>query len=151
MHFDFLCKQETTKQVEAELQQLQTLIELHEIRSNVGGVIANIKKQSGDTARRFETVLEIAIKEKDRYPQKKKNMDDSRRVDLIESKLDGIVQFIGTEIKEGEKVPAGELISAQNGGETKRFRRLRPGDVVEKGQLLAELYYRIPRIVLALK
>jgi RNA polymerase sigma factor (sigma-70 family) len=151
MYFDSISKKEVASLAEAELRQVQTLIELHDIRSKVSGVIANIKKLPGDTARRFETVLEIEIKEKDRYPRSKKNRDDSSRVDLIASQLDGIVQLIGTEIKAGEEVSPDELISNPKGGGTKRFRRLRPGDVVENRQLLAKLDDRLARINLTVK
>jgi len=61
------------------------------------------------------------------------------------------VQFIGTEVKAGEKVPPDELISGPKGGKTKGFRRLRPGDSVENGQLLAKLDDRLARINLTVK
>jgi RNA polymerase sigma factor (sigma-70 family) len=61
----------------------------------------------------------------------------------VPSQRDGVLQFIGTEIKEGENVPDSLTISVQVGEQTKKFRRLREGDIVEKGQLLARLDDRV--------
>jgi WD40 repeat protein len=58
---------------------------------------------------------------------------------------DGTLLFIGTEIKPGEKVPDELLIEAPIGKETKKFRRLREGDVVDRGQLMAMLDDRLAR------
>jgi RNA polymerase sigma factor (sigma-70 family) len=65
----------------------------------------------------------------------------SARRDRVEvpSRRDGVLLVIGTEIKEGEKVPPGDIIILKVGGEQTKYRRLREGDVVEEGQLLARL------------
>ncbi len=57
----------------------------------------------------------------------------------VPSPMDGFVQFIGTEIKVGEKVPPNKSILAQLGKEKKEFRRLQSGDAVVEGQFLARL------------
>lgn len=63
----------------------------------------------------------------------------------VPSQKDGVIHFIGTEIKEGEVVPPGLLIEERVGKDKKKFRRLKEGDVVEKGQLLAMLDDRVAR------
>ena len=57
----------------------------------------------------------------------------------VPSQLDGIVRVIGTEIKEGEKVPPEQTVTLKIGGEVKEYRRLKKGDKIEEGQLLARL------------
>lgn len=57
----------------------------------------------------------------------------------VPSQCAGVLLLIGTDIKEGEKVAKEETISIQDGKEEKRYRRLKEGDKVEKGQLLARL------------
>src|SRR5439155_20212658 len=57
----------------------------------------------------------------------------------VPSQRDGIVRVIGTEIKEGEKVPLGQTITVKVDGEKKKYRRLKKGDSVEDAQLLALL------------
>jgi RNA polymerase sigma factor (sigma-70 family) len=57
----------------------------------------------------------------------------------VPGRVDGVLLVIGTEIKEGEKVPPGLVVTIKVGGEEKKYRRLREGDRVEEGQLLARL------------
>jgi len=57
----------------------------------------------------------------------------------VPSQRDGIVRVIGTEIKEGEKVPPGQTITVKVDGEKRKYRRLKKGDSVEEAQLLALL------------
>ena len=54
----------------------------------------------------------------------------------IPSSCEGIIKFIGVEIKPGEKVPESRQFSAEVGDGTHKYRRLRIGDVVEKGQVI---------------
>jgi RNA polymerase sigma factor (sigma-70 family) len=65
----------------------------------------------------------------------------SARRDRVEvpSRRDGVLLVIGTEIKDGEKVPTEQLIVVKVEGEEKKYRRLREGDTVEEGQLLARV------------
>jgi RNA polymerase sigma factor (sigma-70 family) len=57
----------------------------------------------------------------------------------VPSQHDGIVRVIGTEIKEGDKVPPEQTITIKINGEVRKYRRLKKGDKVEEGQLLARL------------
>lgn len=73
----------------------------------------------------------------------------------VPSQRDGVLLFIGTEIKDGEEVPPDRLIKATiaeketvDGKERvvykeKKFRQLRDGDRVEAGQLLAVMDHRL--------
>jgi WD40 repeat protein len=59
----------------------------------------------------------------------------------VPAQHEGVLLFIGTEVADSEAVPADRLIT--QGG--KRYRKLREGDVVKAGQLLARLDDRIAR------
>ncbi len=75
------------------------------------------------------------------------------RADLVKvaSPIEGVVWFIGTEIKPGDQVPPGQLISVTTGKETKTYRRLKKGDRVEKGQLLVRLDDRLAYVEYAIQ
>jgi RNA polymerase sigma factor (sigma-70 family) len=57
----------------------------------------------------------------------------------VPSQHDGIIRVIGTEIKPGEKVPPERIVTSLIGDGVKNYRRLKKGDTVEEGQLLARL------------
>lgn len=63
----------------------------------------------------------------------------------VPSQRDGVILFIGTEVKPGEQVPSDRVIKLKVGGEDKLFRELREGEVVEPKQLLAQLDDRLAR------
>jgi multidrug resistance efflux pump len=67
----------------------------------------------------------------------------------VPSPLAGVLVLVGTEIRSGEDVPAKDLVTVRIGEEEKRFRRLRVGDRVEQGQLLARLDERPARAEVA--
>jgi RNA polymerase sigma factor (sigma-70 family) len=77
--------------------------------------------------------------------------DEPGDVVKVPTRLDGVLVLVGTEIKEGEKVPPGRVVTVKVGGEEKKYRRLRVGDKVEEGQLLARLDDRVARDELAIK
>jgi multidrug efflux pump subunit AcrA (membrane-fusion protein) len=77
--------------------------------------------------------------------------DGSRDLIKVPSRVDGVLVLVGTDIKEGEKVPPGRLVTVKVGDEEKKYRRLRVGDTVEEGQLLARLDDRVARDELAIK
>src|SRR5579884_1672541 len=72
-----------------------------------------------------------------------------RHLIKVPSRCDGVLLVIGTEIKEGEKVPPDQVVTVKVGDEEKKYRRLRAGDAVEEGQLLARLDDRLAREELA--
>jgi RNA polymerase sigma factor (sigma-70 family) len=55
----------------------------------------------------------------------------------VPSRKDGIILVIGSEIAKGEKLPAEQTITVTIDNQSRQFRRLRRGDRVEQGQLLA--------------
>jgi hypothetical protein len=69
----------------------------------------------------------------------------------IPTERDGVLLMIGTEILRGETVPAERLITLKVDGELKQYRRLKVGDSVEEGQLLAQIDDRLARDDLAIK
>ncbi|HJT77154.1 MAG TPA: hypothetical protein VJ739_08130, partial [Gemmataceae bacterium] len=63
----------------------------------------------------------------------------------VPSQRDGILLVVGTEIKKGEKVAPERIVSVKIDGEEQKYLRLRVGDRVEEGQLLARLDDRLAR------
>jgi WD40 repeat protein len=58
-------------------------------------------------------------------------------VEDVPSQRDGVLMFIGTEIREGESVPPHDVLEVKLGDQKKRFRRLKEGDAVQENQLVA--------------
>jgi RNA polymerase sigma factor (sigma-70 family) len=69
----------------------------------------------------------------------------------VPSQHDGIIRVIGTEIKEGEKVPPQQTVTVKIGDEVKKYHRLKKGDQVEEGQLLARLGDELARADVAIQ
>jgi biotin carboxyl carrier protein len=68
----------------------------------------------------------------------------------VPSRFDGIVMMIGREVREGEKVPADQLVTVRIGEVTQKYRRLGVGDAVKAGEVLARLDDLLVRDELAL-
>jgi WD40 repeat protein len=56
---------------------------------------------------------------------------------------DGIIRLIGTEVRLGEAIPPDRVINVRTGNEEKKYRRLKEGDAIAAGQLLARLDDRL--------
>ncbi len=69
----------------------------------------------------------------------------------IPSQRDGVIAFMGTEIKKGETVPESRQFSITIGNEVRKFRRLHIGDIIQKGQLIGQLDDRLARAELGIK
>src|SRR5262249_20112659 len=69
----------------------------------------------------------------------------------VPAEHEGVLLFIGTDVKESEKVPDDQLIKIKVGNEEKRFRKLKEGDLIEKGQLLGLVDDQMARDELAIK
>lgn len=69
----------------------------------------------------------------------------------VPSQRDGVLWFIGTEIEPGQMVPPEQIISIPIGNQEQRFRRLKEGDLVKAGQLLAYLDDQLSRDDWAIK
>jgi RNA polymerase sigma factor (sigma-70 family) len=76
--------------------------------------------------------------ELDRLERELERLKPERAYVEVAASREGIVTMIGTEIKEGENVPADQRIS-------KQYRRLKVGDRVERGQLLGQIDDRLAR------
>jgi len=68
----------------------------------------------------------------------------------VPSQRDGILAVVGTEIKEGERIAPSQVIKIRMEGKEVRYRKLREGDKVEEGQLLARLDDEMARNDLAI-
>jgi RNA polymerase sigma factor (sigma-70 family) len=69
----------------------------------------------------------------------------------VPAEVSGVLLFVGTDVKPGEKVPAALLLKVKVDGKEQTFRRLRVGDRVEEGQLLARVDDRPARAELDVK
>jgi multidrug efflux pump subunit AcrA (membrane-fusion protein) len=69
----------------------------------------------------------------------------------VPARLDGFLEFVGTEVKRGENVPATLVVTVKVDGEERMYRRLRVGDKVEAGQLLGRLDDELARADLAVR
>jgi RNA polymerase sigma factor (sigma-70 family) len=96
----------------------------------------------------FPPLLEPAAAAAD--PVRPAPAKDLANVVQVPSKHDGILILVGTEIKEGETVPEVQVIKIRGESAEKRYRRLRVGDKVEEGQLLARLDDQLVRDELAI-
>ncbi|MGE3807446.1 MAG: HlyD family efflux transporter periplasmic adaptor subunit [Gemmataceae bacterium] len=63
----------------------------------------------------------------------------------VPSQREGVLLVIGTDVGPGEEVPADRLVTIEVDGETKHYRRLKEGDRVQAGQVLARLDDRLAR------
>jgi RNA polymerase sigma factor (sigma-70 family) len=73
----------------------------------------------------------------------------ARKLLRVPSPTAGILVFIGTEVKPGEKIPAASVVSCKVGKKEWTYRPLREGDRVERGQMLAVLDDTLVRLELA--
>jgi multidrug resistance efflux pump len=78
-----------------------------------------------------------------------KDRDPNRQE--VPSEVDGVLLFVGTDVKAGEKVPAALLLKIKVDGKEQTYRRLRVGDRVEEGQLLARVDDRLARTEVAIQ
>jgi WD40 repeat protein len=70
----------------------------------------------------------------------------------VPSQREGVLLFIGVEVKDGENVPKEDLLPpVQVDGKTKQFRRLKEGDAIEANQLVAQVDDRLARADLMIK
>ena len=61
-HYEVLGKREQIKVAQAELQQAEKILKMYSIRCRTDGVVTMIYKQPGEVAKRFEPVVQIAVK-----------------------------------------------------------------------------------------
>lgn len=63
----------------------------------------------------------------------------------VPSQRDGVLLFLGTEIEANRPVPPDQVVLVRIGNQERRFRRLKEGDIVQAGQLLAHLDDQLSR------
>jgi RNA polymerase sigma factor (sigma-70 family) len=80
----------------------------------------------------------------------RKAADKLHLVIRIPSRKDGVVLLVGTDIKQGEQVPRDRLVIVKSGQSDQLYRRLRRGDMIEEGQLLARLDDTLARSEIAI-
>jgi multidrug resistance efflux pump len=127
-----------------ELIQAATILSMHEIHAPISGFIRDIDRLRGEAVRALETVLVLGTTRDDRPAGRGENIRDLR------TPREGVLTLVGTEIKNGEAVPADQVVIVGTGGAAKRYRPLRDGDAVAEGQLLARLDDRLARTEIAL-
>ena len=69
----------------------------------------------------------------------------------VPSQRDGVLLFVGREVRPGEVVPEERLVTVEIGGKVVKIRRWKEGDRVLPGELLAQLDDRLPRDERAIK
>jgi multidrug resistance efflux pump len=145
-----VAKQTAVVKTQQELIQTAYLLDMHEVRSGVRGTIAALVRSRGEVVKQLETVLRIRPAGR---PARRATTgpDPGGPAREVRGERDGVLLFIGTEIKPGEKVPPGRVVTAKVGAETRQYRRLQEGDRVEEGQLLARLDDRLARVEVAIK
>jgi RNA polymerase sigma factor (sigma-70 family) len=134
-----LAKRAGVARAQQELIRAMTAVDMHEVHAPVSGVVKSVERERGDVVKVLETVLTVEVPPDERRPAA------AGRARAARSVRDGILAVVGTEIKKGEKVPPELVVSCGTGAEAVRYRRLRVGDAVEPGQLLARLDDRLAR------
>jgi RNA polymerase sigma factor (sigma-70 family) len=118
-----------------------TILKMYEIRSNDGGVIKEILKRPGEAVHAFEPVVRLEIESDVRDVRA-----DPAAVFNLPSEREGILLVVGKEAKAGAKIPTNLFVTVKVDGQVKSYRRLRVGDMIEEGQLLARVDDRLARL-----
>ncbi len=90
-------------------------------------------------------------KELSRAERKLESLKQQRSNLSIPAQREGILVFVGTDLKEGENLPDGQLVTVSVGADKKKYRRLKVGDHVEANQLLGRIDDRLARDEVAVK
>jgi multidrug efflux pump subunit AcrA (membrane-fusion protein) len=143
------------RQAREELSLDRTLLQMHEIRSSVAGVIRAVYRRRGEGVRKFEPVFLIRTKEKVSRPARGP-AEDRNRV-RVPARCEGTLLFTGTEVKPGARVPPEKVVQAEvpflaveaapgekispgqrvilAPGDDRVYRRWKPGDPLEPGEI----------------
>lgn len=140
-----VAKQSAVALATEELAAARVGVDMHQVRASVRGKIEGINREPGDGVRALETVLSIEMPRDQRRPEA-----EAGRTRDVRALRSGVLALLGAEIKPGEKVPPDQTVTETFGSETKHYRRLREGDTVEAGQLLARVDDRLARRELAI-
>ena len=133
---------DAARQVAAqELRASLAILKMCEIRSGDAGIVKAILKRRGEAVHSLEPIVRLEVLEA-AGPEAPKPAP----VVNVPSQRDGVLLVVGTEIKDGAKVPKDRLLTVKRDGRATTYRRLREGDAVEEGQLLARVDDRLARI-----
>jgi multidrug resistance efflux pump len=128
-----------------ELLRAAAIVRLHECRTPVSGVIQSVEKARDNAVFALETALTVETPWTERLPEA------AGEVRAVRGTRDGVLDLIGTEVKADEKVAPELVLTRGSGADARRYRRLRPGDAVEAGQVIAYLDGRLARLDAAIK
>jgi RNA polymerase sigma factor (sigma-70 family) len=142
-------KLQQVKVRQLELRQAQIVLDMYQIRSQARGVIRTIYKQPGEGVQSLEPLLAIELASGD--GKSGGAAGERARTYEAPSQQAGIVSFIGTPLKPGEKGTSDRLATVPGAGEEERYLILREGDKVEAGQLLARIDNRLARSAVAIR
>jgi RNA polymerase sigma factor (sigma-70 family) len=142
----------------ASLKIAQTILERHEIRASIRGVIKHIYKNRGEAVKNLEPVLRIVADENAPPPA---DVGAGREHIDVPAERGGRLLFLGTEIQPGEKVPANRRIKVERGflavditddpaevaktpeaervtftDNPRKYRRWKDGDKIEPGKVV---------------
>jgi multidrug efflux pump subunit AcrA (membrane-fusion protein) len=143
-----IAKTAAVEKAQQELIQARAVADMHEIRATRPGTVKTVDREEGDVIKALETVLTEEVS-RDRRPAAAKV--GAEKVRDVRGKRDGVLVLFGTAVKAGEVVAPDRAVAVGDGAEAKRYRRLREGDTVEAGQLLARLDDRLARADVATK
>jgi multidrug resistance efflux pump len=132
-------RQAAVTEARQELRRALAVLDLHECRTPVSGVIRSFEKVAGNPVMALETVVSVEPPRIDQRPA------GAGEVQVIRSTRDGVLGLVGAEIKQGETVASELVVTIESGPEVKRYRRLRAGDTVEPGHLIIRLNDRFAR------
>jgi RNA polymerase sigma factor (sigma-70 family) len=134
-------KDAARKAASEELRAAVVALGACQIRSSESGVIKEILKRPGEAIHAFEPVVRLEIESDARDAG-----EAAAAVFNVPSQREGVLLVVGAEAKAGAKIPANLLVTVKGDGEVKKYRRLRVGDMVEEGQLLARVDDRLARL-----
>lgn len=145
--------EKSTAAVEAarwQVDKSRKKFEKYPMSSTVSGIIHEILATEGKVVTKNEVVFVIRPNSEEEVVAPKP-AEVSPDLVRVASPREGLILAIGTEIKEGDKVPADRVEEVKSGNTTRRFRILREGDAVQKGQVLVQLDDRLSRIDIGIK
>jgi RNA polymerase sigma factor (sigma-70 family) len=108
-------------------------------------VVAQEKKADPSQEERLRQEIGRLRNELDRLERELERLRPERAYVKVAAQREGVIVFVSTEIKEGENVPPDQRILVSVGKEIKQYRRLKIGEHVEPGQLLARVDDRLAR------
>jgi RNA polymerase sigma factor (sigma-70 family) len=133
-------KQGGVRRTAQEVIQAATILSMHEVRTPLSGTIRTLESETGDAVKALDTVMSVGP------PLRSPNgAAGAVKERVVRSLHDGVLVVVGTPLKNSEVVPSDDTLAVTGGGKTVRYRRMRVGDTVEAGQLIARLDDRLAR------